>query len=225
MTELHWNHSFANRPVRVTPSMKALLAETLGTFALVFIGTGIIVLGASLTVISLTWALTVTALILLLGKTSGAHLNPAVTLGLWSAGRFPARHITPYLISQSTGALGASLILHVLCPTHAGLGGTEPSVALALAFGLEILMTALLMGAALTFSGTRGALVIGTFVGFAALIGGPLTGTSLNPARSLGPALISGRLTHLWLYVAAPTLGALLAARACTVVRGKPCCA
>lgn len=192
---------------------ESILAELFGTFALIFLGTGVIVIGESPAAISLTWALTVAALILLLGRTSGAHLNPAITLGLWSAGRFPAKRIPSYLLAQCTGALGASALLHALFPAHPGLGGTEPSVALALAFCLEVLMTALLMGAALAFSGTRAALLIGALVGMEAFLCGPLTGTSLNPARSLAPALVSGRMSHLWLYLTAPTLGALLAVR------------
>lgn len=203
--------------------MKSCLAEFLGTFALVFTGTGAIVVndisGGAITHVgvALTFGLIVMAMILTYGGVSGAHLNPAVTLALASARRFPWRKIPGYLASQFGGALCASLVLKVLFPAHLSLGATLPGGSAAQSFILEFILTALLMLAILHSTHGAGdkslvpAIAIGAVVGLEAMFAGPICGASMNPARSLGPALVSGKIDHLWIYLAATTLGALLA--------------
>ena len=203
--------------------MKSCLAEFLGTFALVFTGTGAIVVndisGGAITHVgvALTFGLIVMAMILTYGGVSGAHLNPAVTLALASASRFPWRKIPGYLASQFGGALCASLVLKVLFPAHLSLGATLPGGSAAQSFILEFILTALLMLAILHSTHGAGdkslvpAIAIGAVVGLEAMFAGPICGASMNPARSLGPALVSGKIDHLWIYLAATTLGALLA--------------
>ena len=203
--------------------MKSCLAEFLGTFALVFTGTGAIVVndisGGAITHVgvALTFGLIVMAMILTYGGVSGAHLNPAVTLALASARRFPWRKIPGYLASQFGGALCASLVLKVLFPAHLSLGATLPAGSAAQSFILEFILTAFLMLTILHSTHGAGdkclvpAIAIGAVVGLEAMFAGPICGASMNPARSLGPALVSGKIDHLWIYLAATTLGALLA--------------
>jgi aquaporin NIP len=216
--------------------MKRLLAEALGTFALVFAGTGAIVLddvtrGAVTHVgVSLVFGLVVTAMIRAFGEVSGAHLNPAVTIGFVSAGRFPARSAPAYLVAQGLGAFAASALLRLLFPSHPTLGATLPAGAPWHSLVLEIAMTALLMLVILRVSsgakerGRTAALAIGAVVGLEALLGGPISGASMNPARSLAPALVSGSLDSLWIYLVAPTVGALLAVPVCRLAPSPGCC-
>ncbi|MCC6573696.1 MAG: aquaporin [Planctomycetes bacterium] len=199
--------------------MRPFLAEFVGTFALVFAGTGAIVVNdvsrgvVTHVGVSLTFGLVVMAMIYALGNVSGAQINPAVTLALAAAKKFPARSVLPYFAAQVAGALAASGLLRLLFPAHAGLGATLPAGEAWQSFVLELVMTWLLM---LTIFGVAGqkiaGVVVGGVVALEALFGGPVSGASMNPARSLAPALVSGRLEHLWIYLAATTLGALLAA-------------
>jgi aquaporin NIP len=203
--------------------MRPALAEALATFALVLAGTGAIVVNdhsggaVTHTGVSLVFGLIVLAMICAFGPVSGAHMNPAVTLTLAAAGRLAWARVPVYVLAQVGGALGASVLLGTLFPAHPTLGATLPTVAVWGAFVLELLCTFVLMLVILACvdeSPARAALApvaIGGTVALEALFAGPVTGASMNPARSLGPALIGGQTAHLWLYLVAPTAGALLA--------------
>jgi aquaporin Z len=216
-------------------AMKKYFAEFIGTFALVFAGTGAIVIN-NLTAqlshigISLVFGLIVLTMIYALGDVSGAHLNPAVTVGFWASRRLDSGLVLPYVASQLLGALVASGILHFLFPTDLKLGITQPSGPVIQAFLLETIMTWLLMFVILSVStgakekGVIAGVAVGSVVGLEALLGGPISGASMNPARSLGPALITGNLAFVWIYIIAPLLGALLAVPVCRCVRENGCC-
>jgi len=216
--------------------MKMYLAEAFGTFALVFAGTGAIVInditGGTVTHvgISLTFGLIVIAMVYTVGNISGAHLNPAVTLGFWAAGRFPSRQILPYAISQCAGAFIASAVLRLLFPRHPTLGATIPAGSIAQSFGLEVLLASLLMFVILNVSigaketGRMAGVAIGAVIGLESLFAGPVSGASMNPARSLAPAVISGNLQPVWIYIVAPLLGAYLGVWGCRCVQEKGCC-
>jgi MIP family channel proteins len=201
---------------------KPLLAELFGTFALVFAGTGAIVVndshGGSITHvgIAITFGLAVLSLIYTLGDVSGCHLNPAVSVGLWLAGRFPGRAVTPYILVQIAGALMASGLLRIMFPEHATLGGTRPANGDVFnGFVMETVLTFLLMVAIL--GATLGnhykthfaGMAIGGVITLEAMFGGPVSGASMNPARSFGPAAVSMRWDFQWIYLTAPVAGAL----------------
>ncbi len=216
--------------------MKKLLAEAFGTFCLVFAGTGAIVIndltGGSVTHlgVALTFGLIVLAMIYSLGDISGAHLNPAVTLGFFAARRFSGRQVLPYIGSQLVGALLASGLLHVLFPTHTTLGATLPAGSEWQSFLLEFVLTGILMFVILSVSsggkerGITAGIAIGAVIALEALFAGPISGASMNPARSLAPALVSGNVAHLWLYLVAPFCGALIAVLGCRCMREEGCC-
>lgn len=216
--------------------MKKLFAEFLGTFALVFAGTGAIVIndvsgGAiSHAGIAITFGLVVTAMIYALGDVSGAHLNPAVTTAFAAAGRFAWREVPAYIAAQVSGAFAASALVCALFPTSATLGATLPAGAPMQSFILEVVLTFLLMFVILSVStgakekGITAGIAIGAVIALEAMFAGPICGASMNPARSLAPAVVSGHLEHLWLYLAAPVIGALLAVPACCGVRESGCC-
>lgn len=213
-----------------------LMAEGFGTFCLVFAGTGAIVIndisGGVITHvgIALTFGLVVLAMIYAVGDTSGAHLNPAVTLGFFFSRRFSGRLVLPYIVSQSLGALAASLLLRGLFPTHTSLGATLPAGSDAQSFVLELVLTMILMFVILRVSsgsrerGITAGIVVGAVIALEALFAGPICGASMNPARSLAPALVSGQYASLWLYLAAPILGALLGVGLCRCMREEGCC-
>ena len=217
--------------------MKKLLAEFLGTFALVFAGTGAIVINhaSNGTIthggIALTFGLIVLAMIYTFGDVSGAHLNPAVTAAFAAAGRFPWKELPGYLLAQIAGAVAASALLHVLFPDDPTLGATLPAGSASQSFILETTLSFLLMLVILSVStgakekGITAGIAIGGVIGLEAMFAGPICGASMNPARSLAPALVSGHFEHLWIYLAAPLLGALLAIPACCGVRDPGCCA
>lgn len=217
------------------PLYKILLAEAIGTFALVFAGTSAIVVNVDGAVshvgVALTFGLTVFALIAALGDVSGAHLNPAVTLGFLAARRFPGRLVLPYIAAQCCGAVLASGTVRVLFPEHPTLGATLPRGPVLQSWVLELLLTAGLMFVILGVStgakekGVTAGLAIGAVVGLEALFAGPVSGASMNPARSLGPAVVAGTWATLWVYLTAPVVGALLAVPACRCVREAGCCA
>jgi len=200
--------------------LKKFIAELVGTFALVFCGTGAIIIneasGGSVTHvgIAITFGLIVLAMIYAFGNTSGAHINPAVTLAFWLAKKFPTTHLAPYLIAQLVGAILASIVLKVLFPQNELLGATLPANTAMQSFILEIILTFFLM--LVIFQVAMGdktqemmaGIVIGAVVLLEALFAGPISGASMNPARSIAPALISGHLTHLWIYILAPIIGA-----------------
>ena len=216
--------------------MKKLLAEFLGTFTLVFAGTGAIVINAAShgaighAGIALTFGLVVLAMIYTFGDVSGAHLNPAVTLAFAVARRFAWRDVPGYVGVQTGGALAASLLLRVLYPQDATLGATLPAGPELQSFVLEVVLTAILMLTILSVStgakekGVTAGIAIGGVIALEAMFAGPACGASMNPARSLAPALVSGHLEHLWLYFAAPVLGALMAVPLCMGVRDSGCC-
>jgi aquaporin NIP len=216
--------------------MKKLAAEFLGTFALVFAGTGAIIInetsGGAITHvgIALTFGLVVLAMIYTLGDISGAHFNPAVTIGFYAARRFPASEVWRYIGAQISGALLASLILKLLFPENANLGATHPAGSNLQSFALEFILTFILMFVILNVStgakekGITAGIAVGAVIAFEALFAGPISGASMNPARSLAPALVSLRLQDLWIYLIAPMLGALAAVFACVCVRENCCC-
>jgi aquaporin NIP len=212
--------------------VRTLAAEVVGTFALVFCGTGAIVIdsqtggGVSHVGVALTFGLVVMAMIYAVGDISGAHLNPAVTLGFALAGRFEKNRVPGYLVAQCAGALAASGLLRVLFQDAKGLGETLPAGPLWQSFVLEVVLTFFLMLVILRVStgakekGITAAIAIGGVVALEAMFAGPICGASMNPARSLAPALVSGHLTALWAYLAAPVLGAALAV-ACERLLGE----
>jgi aquaporin NIP len=216
--------------------MKRWIAESIGTFTLVFAGTGAIVIndvsaGAVTHVgIALTFGLVVLAMIYALGDISGAHLNPAVTCGFWLAGRFSSRDVLPYLLSQCAGAFAASAILRFLFPSHPNLGATLPAGPEMQSFVLEIILTFILMFVILNVStgakekGITAGIAVGAVIALEAMFAGKICGASMNPARSIAPAVLSGQLQHLWIYLAAPLLGAGLAVLGCRCVNEKECC-
>lgn len=203
--------------------MKRYLAETIGTFALVFCGTGAIIINQETNGqighmgISITFGLIVAAMIYTFGPISGAHFNPAVTISFWAAGLFQRKEVTPYIACQIIGATLASLVLKFLFSQNNGLGFTNPSGSLLQSFVLELILTCTLMLVILFTSqgskeiGTLAGMAIGGTVLLEAMFAGPISGASMNPARSFGPALVSGNVTTLWIYILAPIFGALLA--------------
>ena len=216
--------------------MKKWCAELIGTFCLVFAGTGAVVIdeashGAITHVgVALTFGLIVLAMIYTVGDVSGAHINPAVTFGFWAARRLPGREVVPYVASQVAGAILASALLRLLFPDNKMLGATFPAGSEMQSFVLEIVLTFLLMLTILSVStgakekGITAGIAVGAVIALEAMFAGPVSGASMNPARSLAPALVSGHLEHLWIYLVAPPLGALLAMPACRCVREKDCC-
>jgi aquaporin NIP len=212
------------------------LGEFLGTFALVFAGTGAIIVNdvsggvIGHAGIALTFGLIVMTMIYTVGDVSGAHLNPAVSLGFWIARRLPLREVGLYGLSQLMGALVASLVWKVIYPQHLTLGATLPTVIAARAFAMEIVLTFLLMFVIIHVSlgakerGLMAGVAVGGIVSLAAMFAGPITGASMNPARSLAPALVSGNLAQVWIYLVAPFIGACLAILSCRLMRTAECC-
>jgi MIP family channel proteins len=200
-------------------------AEALGTFFLVLIGPGAAAVDAysggqlGIVGIALAFAFVVTAMITALGHLSGAHLNPAITIGFWSVGRFPANELAPYVAAQCTGAIAASFVLRAMFGSANSLGATVPQVPATAAFALEWLLSFALMFVIMAVATDErvadgsAALTVGVTVGFCALMGGPVTGASMNPARSLGPATAANLWQGHWIYWLAPVAGTIGAAR------------
>lgn len=209
-------------------------AEFFGTFALVFAGCGAIVINqmtggqVSHVGVGLTFGLVVMAMIYAVGDVSGAHLNPAVTVAFAAARRFSWRDVPVYVIAQCLGAIVAAFVLRLMfghwAPAAKSQGGmitlgqTLPAPTLVpQSFVLEFILTAILMAVILRVSsgakekGITAAIAVGGVVAMEAIFAGPISGASMNPARSLGPALVAGQFSHLWIYLIAPTLGALAA--------------
>ena len=215
---------------------KKLFAEFLGTFGLVFAGTGAIVVnqvsGGAITHagIAITFGLVVLAMIHAFGDVSGAHMNPAVTTAFALAKRFSWSEVPGYIAAQLAGAFVASGLLRWLFPADAKLGATLPAGAASQSFVLEVVLTFLLMLVVLSVStgakekGITAGIAIGAVIALEAMFAGPICGASMNPARSLAPAVVSGHLEHLWVYFAGPVLGAWLAVPACCGVREPGCC-
>lgn len=215
---------------------RRLLAELFGTFSLVFAGTGAVVInqasqGAVTHLgIAMTFGLVVLAMIYAFGDISGAHLNPAVTVAFALARRFPWGQVLPYIGAQIVGALGASSLLRSMFPGDVTLGATLPSGSVWQSFVLEMVLTFILMLVALNVStgakekGMTAGIAIGAVIALEAMFAGPVSGASMNPARSLAPAVVSGQVEHLWIYLMAPMLGAGFAVPACCGVREPGCC-
>ncbi len=206
-------------------------AEMIGTFALVFAGTGAIVIneisGGAITHVGIaaTFGLVIMTMIYAVGDVSGAHFNPAVTIGFWLAGRLPARELLPYFASQLAGAFAASLLMRAMFGAVAHLGATIPVGAPMQSFVLEIVLAALLMFVILCVStgpketGVMAGIAVGGVIALEAMFAGPICGASMNPARSIAPAIVSGDLQSLWVYIAAPLLGAAIAVPCWRVMR------
>ena len=216
--------------------MKRYISEFIGTFAMIFCGTGAMtineVTGGDVTHvgIAMTWGLIVMAMIYAFGETSGAHFNPAVSIAFAYAKKFSWREVPKYIIAQILGAFSASLILWFLFPSSEILGATIPTVDVWRAFVLEFLLTFFLMVVIINVStgskeiGAVAGIAIGAVVLLEAMFAGPITNASMNPARSIAPAFVSGNLQHLWMYIIAPILGALLAVVSCKMVKEENCC-
>ena len=211
--------------------LRLCFAEALGTFILVFAGTGAMIVnglyGGIITHVgvAIAWGLVVMTIVYAFGDVSGAHVNPAVTVGFWLARRFPGRRVAPYIVSQCLGAILASLALSLLFANSSGLGMTVPSGPAIQSFVVEIILTFYLMFVILSVAtgskekGVMAGCAIGAVVGLEALFAGPVSGASMNPARSLAPALASMRLEYLWIYLTAPFIGSSLAVAAFHLVR------
>ncbi len=215
---------------------KNYIAEILGTFTLVFCGTASMAVnevtqGAVTHVgIGITWGFVVIAMIYAFGEISGAHFNPAVTIAFAFAKKFPWKEVPKYIIAQFIGAIAASLMVWYLFPASETLGGTHTILPPIKAFVLEYLLTFFLMVVIINVStgsketGMMAGIAIGGVVMLEALFAGPMTNASMNPIRSLAPAIVSMQYDNLWLYLTAPILGALTAVISCRWVKDENCC-
>jgi MIP family channel proteins len=205
-------------------------AEFIGTFGLVTAGCGAIMVNAQTGTlthvgIALTFGLIITVMIAATGHISGAHFNPAVTIAFAVTRHFPWREVVYYVVAQLLGAVLGALMLRLLIGDVAALGTTLPSGSVMQSFGLEILLSAVLMFVIISVAtdtkaiGAPAALAIGFTVVLDALWGGPISGASMNPARSLGPALIAGVLDNQWIYLVAPVIGTVLGAVSYQLIR------
>lgn len=219
-------------PDETSTTLRRCAAEFLGTFALVFAGTGAIVINdlsggeVSHVGVALTFGLVVMSIIYAVGDVSGAHLNPAVTFGFWAGRRFQGRDVLPYILSQCAGAAFASASLKLLFPWHATLGASLPVGSTFQSFVMEAILTWLLMFVILNVStgakekGIMAGIAIGSVVGLEAMFAGPVSGASMNPARTIAPALFAGRLNEAWPYIIAHVIGAYSAVASFALVRG-----
>jgi aquaporin Z len=203
-----------------------LTAEFLGAFALVFFGPGAAVVQAQTGVlghagVAIVFGLAVASIVTVLAPISGAHINPVATLTMWLSGRFAARDVPGYVLAQLLGGILAAFTLRIIFGLEGNIGVTVPRGSLEQAFLLELFLTFWLMLVALRSSGAGAGALIGAVVGLEAMMGGPITGASMNPARSFGPALASGIWTAQWLYWVAPTMGAALAVGVNKVFQAK----
>jgi MIP family channel proteins len=198
--------------------MKKYVAEVIGTFCLVFAGTGAIVINdisngaVSHVGIALTFGLIVMSMIYAVGHKSGAHINPAVTIGFWLSRRLPGTVVGPYILSQIVGAFAASALIWCMF-SHQTLGATHPVGSSIQTFVLETVLTAMLMFVSLSVAsgpketGLLAGVAIGGVIALEALFAGPISGASMNPARSLAPAVLSGSVSDVWIYLIAPVIG------------------
>jgi aquaporin NIP len=212
--------------------LRACGAELVGTFTLVFAGCGAIMVATESgtfgnTGVALAFGLAVMSMVYAVGHVSGAHINPAVSLAFALTRHFPARRVAAYWTAQATGAVLAAVLLRASLGDIANVGATMPSGSVGQALVWETALTAFLMFVIMAVAtdtravGEAAAIAIGGVVALDALVGGPVTGASMNPARSLGPALVSGDLADLWIYLTAPLVGAALGALVYQLLRGS----
>ncbi len=211
---------------------RSLLAEGIGAFALVFAGCGAVMVDAETEAlgqlgVALAFGLAIMAMVYAVGHVSGAHLNPAVTIAFTLTRHFPAGRAVSYVAAQALGAIVAAVLLRASLGDVASLGATQPSGSDGQSFVWELVLTFFLMFVIMAVAtdtravGEAAAIAIGGTVALDAIVGGTISGASMNPARSLGPALVSGELGSLWIYLTAPFLGAALGALAYQVVRAE----
>ena len=200
---------------------RSLVAEFIGTFALVFAGAGAIMVDAKTHAlghvgVAISFGLVIMVMIYAVGHISGAHFNPAVSLAFALTRHFPWPRVARYWVAQAAGAITAAAILRSSLDNVAHVGATLPSGSQGQSFLWEVILTFFLMFVIMAVAtdtravGEAAAIAIGATVGLDAMFGGPISGASMNPARSLGPALVSGDLHALWIYLTAPFLGAAL---------------
>lgn len=218
--------------------MKKYISETLGTFTLIFCGCGAMTINEitngsiSHTGVAATWGLVVMALIYAFGEISGAHFNPAVTIAFAFAKKFKWLEVPKYILAQSIGAILAIFVLWFLFPQSQFLGETTPIVGFPAykAAILEFLLTFFLMVVIINVStgsketGTMAGIAIGAVILLEAMFAGPITKASMNPIRSIAPAIFTGNFQYLWLYITAPILGAITAVSSCKLVKDDNCC-
>jgi MIP family channel proteins len=213
--------------------LRSLVAEAIGTFALVFAGCGAIMVDAKTHAlghvgVAISFGLVIMVMIYAVGHISGAHFNPAVTLAFATSRHFPAVRVPAYWACQLTGALAAALVLRVSLGDIAHVGATLPAGSNGQAFLWEAVLTFFLMFVITAVAtdtravGEAAAIAIGATVGLDAMFGGPITGASMNPARSLGPAIAAGDFTSIWVYLIAPPVGAVVAAATYQLLRAGP---
>ena len=215
---------------------KRFISEIIGTFALVFCGTGAMVIndftGGTVTHVgvAITFGLIVMGMIYAFGDISGAHMNPAVTIGFAYAKKFPWKEVPAYVLAQLIGAFLASGILLYLFPESQTLGATLPGLSVLKVFIFEIILSFFLMVVIINVStgskeiGVVAGIAIGSVVLLEAMFAGPITGASMNPARSIAPAVVSGNIADLWIYIFAPIIGCVLAVVSCKLVKDEQCC-
>lgn len=215
--------------------MKKYLSEIIGTFSMIFCGCGAMVIndftGGTITHpgVAITWGLIVMTMIYAFGDISGAHFNPAVTVGFAVAKKFRWKEVPKYIVAQFTGAIAASLLLLYLFP-DSDLGATIPTIEPLKVFIIELLLSFFLMVVIINVStgskeiGPIAGIAVGSVILLEAMFAGPLTKASMNPIRSLAPALVSGNFSDLWVYLTAPFLGMLLAVFSCKLVKEDNCC-
>ncbi len=218
--------------------MKQYISETIGTFALIFCGCGAMTINEitngsiSHVGVATTWGLIVMAMIYAFGETSGAHFNPAVTIAFAFAKKFSWNEVPKYILAQSIGAIFAAFLLWFLFPESQFLGETTPADGFPpyKAAILEFILTFFLMVVVINVStgskeiGTMAAIAVGGLVLLEAMFAGPMTKASMNPIRSIAPALFTGNFQYLWLYITAPILGAIIAVSSCKLVKYNNCC-
>ena len=214
------------------PILRCLLAEAIGTFALVFAGCGAIMVDSTTNAlghvgVAISFGLVIMVMIYAVGHISGAHFNPAVSFAFGVARHFPWRRVGLYWIAQLAGALAAALVLRESLGNVAHVGATLPSGSDGQAFLWEAVLTFFLMFVIMAVAtdtravGEAAAIAIGGTVGLDAMFGGPITGASMNPARSLGPAIAGSDYTSIWVYLLAPLLGAAAAAMTYAFLRAE----
>lgn len=219
------------------------IAEFIGTFFLIFFGSGSMILselvpGYNGAFVPIIWGGTVSIMIYAVGHISGAHFNPAVTLAFWSIKRLPARRVAGYIVAQFLGAITASLSHLVIWGQGHSFGATALSVGVGVGVGVEFILSFALMFVIVSVAtdsravGELAGIAIGSTVALCSFVGGPLTNASMNPARTLGPAVISGQFADLWLYLIIPVVGTIVGAHVYQLIKcddgesgkGHGCC-